>query len=85
MTSDRHLQYDNANGSDAGSVYVFERQPNDVQAPVAHIRLGITLRQVGKLPDAARSLEAALAMTPADPDALGAYAEVLVQLEYPGK
>jgi protein O-mannosyl-transferase len=58
-----------------------ERQPNDVQAPVAHIRLGITLRQVGKLPDAARSLEAALAMTPADPDALGAYAEVLVQLD----
>ncbi len=68
-------------GAAAAYQRYLERQPSDVQAPVAHIRLGITLRQVGKLPDAARSLEAALAMTPADPDALGAYAEVLVQLD----
>ncbi len=55
------------------------RQPTDVQAPLAHIRLGITLMQSGHLPEAARSLEAALAMAPTDPDALGAYAEALVQ------
>ena len=58
-----------------------ERQPTDVQAPLAHIRLGITLMQSGNLPEAARSLEAALAMTPADRDALGAYAEALVQMD----
>jgi tetratricopeptide (TPR) repeat protein len=58
-----------------------DRHPTDVQAPLAHIRLGITLMQNGQLPEAARSLEAALTMTPTEPDALGAYAEVLVQLD----
>ena len=55
------------------------REPGGTQALAAHIRLGVTRMQLGRLPEAVTSLEAALAMRPDDPDALGAYAHALAE------
>ena len=57
-----------------------KRQPDGGQALAARIRLGVTLMRVGRLPEAAKSLEGALDTAPNDPDALGAYGHALAEL-----
>ena len=57
-----------------------ERQPDGGQVLAASIRLGVTLLQIGRLPEAVASLEAALGKRPDDPDALGAYGHALAGL-----
>ncbi len=65
----------------AGYQRFLELMSTDVQAPLAHIRLGAVLLKRGRMDDAARSFATALEMRPADPHALGGYAQALVQLD----
>ena len=58
-----------------------ELMPDDVQAPLAHIRLGAVLLKRERMDDAARSFARALEMRPNDPHALEGYAQALAQLD----
>jgi len=56
-----------------------ERQSDGRRVLPARIRLGVTLMQIGRLPEAATSLEAAVRLAPNDPDAVGAYGHALAE------
>jgi tetratricopeptide (TPR) repeat protein len=82
------LEHEKMNQYDEASKYYsqfLERKPDDIQAPQAHVRLGVVLTGLNRLDDAAAALSKAAEMRPSDADAKVALADVLMKKEQYGE